>query len=214
VRGRHHDWRSRVPPRPTGNQAGLQERSRQRVRPAHRRRRRRLLLPSPRRGIRRAPGSLVRIFRRSDRVVAAAKGKWSTATTIASDPRLRRFSLQPRCSAVVLGGVIHWLMHQRLFGADRVFILTYDVRTATAAAIELLTGEQSSCPPAAVSNLHLTSSPDAKLSLLVADKFRISHISLAAAARRRWLVTQHAVINTKATVRISVVAWHAAGMVA
>ncbi|KAK3149896.1 hypothetical protein QOZ80_3AG0224390 [Eleusine coracana subsp. coracana] len=82
--------------------------------------------------------------------------------------------------------------------AERFFILTYDVRAAEAGAIEL--------PPAAanlpdgctVSNLHLASSPDAKLSLLVADKLRIS-VWLLLPDGAGW--SRHAVINTRATVK-------------
>ncbi|RCV41725.1 hypothetical protein SETIT_9G159000v2 [Setaria italica] len=87
--------------------------------------------------------------------------------TMAAHPRSRRSYLQPHCGAVVLCGLIHWLMYD-YYG--QFHILTYNARTAMAGSIELPKG---SLPDhCKVSNLHLASSPDGRLSLHVADKRR------------------------------------------
>ncbi|PAN45993.1 hypothetical protein PAHAL_9G156400 [Panicum hallii] len=76
--------------------------------------------------------------------------------TMAAHPRSRWYSVQPHCGAVVLP----------------LHILTYDVGTATAGSIEL---PKHSLPQnCKVSNLHLASSPDGRLSLHVANKLKIS----------------------------------------
>uniref|UniRef100_K3ZNI0 F-box domain-containing protein n=1 Tax=Setaria italica TaxID=4555 RepID=K3ZNI0_SETIT len=65
---------------------------------------------------------------------AAGSGKWSPVTSVTSHHRSHGSSPHPFCSAVVLGGSIHWVMHG---GADHLHVLTYHVRTATAGSIEL-----------------------------------------------------------------------------
>ncbi|CAN6282145.1 unnamed protein product [Urochloa humidicola] len=87
--------------------------------------------------------------------------------------------------AVVLGGLIHWLMR----GARGYrHVLTYDVATATAGSIEL---------PACGRGFDriLASSPDGRLRFLVTEKFTVSVWVLAAARDAGWV--QHAVIDTE-----------------
>jgi hypothetical protein len=113
---------------------------------------------------------------------------WGPITTVATHPRSHwssDSSLQPQCSAVVLCGLIHWLMYEEeeQYGDFRqvhlqfhFHILTYNVRTATAGLIELPKGKGDVRVPkdSKTSNLHLASSPDGRLSLHVADKRKIS----------------------------------------
>ncbi|CAL4936920.1 unnamed protein product [Urochloa decumbens] len=81
--------------------------------------------------------------------------------------------------AVVLGGVVHWLMHagagflESDAGGASEYILTYDVNTATVGSIDLPYGYQHAGHCAILegsgSSSQLASSPDGKLSLIVVD---------------------------------------------
>lgn len=98
----------------------------------------------------------------------AADRKWGPMT-IATLPRLPVSPLkQPCCGVAVLGTMVHWLM----YGGQSSQILTYDVTTMTAGSIEL---PYDSLPHGfEMSNLHLTSSPDGRLRLLVSSRFTVS----------------------------------------
>ena len=75
--------------------------------------------------------------------------------------------------AVVLGGVVHWLMHigDSFLKTDAAgeYILTYDVNTATVGSIDLPNLEGSSS-----SGSKLASSPDGKLSFIAVDQLLVS----------------------------------------
>ncbi|RLN41470.1 hypothetical protein C2845_PM01G34250 [Panicum miliaceum] len=118
--------------------------------------------------------------------------------TMAAHPRSQWYSVQPHCGAVVLRGLIHWLMYHDY---EDFHILTYDVGTATAGSIEL---PKHSLPQnCKVSNVHLASSPDGRLSLHVANKLKISVWLLrpagAGAGDDGW--SRHAVIDIAMTAR-------------
>ncbi|PUZ37834.1 LOW QUALITY PROTEIN: hypothetical protein GQ55_9G151000 [Panicum hallii var. hallii] len=103
--------------------------------------------------------------------------------TMAAHPRSRWYSVQPHCGAVVLP----------------LHILTYDVGTATAGSIEL---PKHSLPQnCKVSNLHLASSPDGRLSLHVANKLKISVWLLRPAGAGDAGLSRHAVIDIAMTAR-------------
>nr|TKV90329.1 hypothetical protein SEVIR_9G021200v2 [Setaria viridis] len=79
-------------------------------------------------------------------------------------------------AGVVIGGVVHWLMHA---GASftfevREYILTYDVSTDTAGSVDLPVHRQVPNLWASGSQSQLASSPDGKLSLIVTDKLVVS----------------------------------------
>ncbi|CAL4943365.1 unnamed protein product [Urochloa decumbens] len=132
----------------------------------------------------------------------AADGEWSAATSV-GHCRSRGSTLQKDSTAVVVGGVIHWLMGGGADANKGLSILTYDVRTATAGSIEI--------PTAATDGLSvfhrdidLAASPDGRsLSLLVADKLVISVWVLSSGSGSStgggW--ARHAVIDAEASVR-------------
>ncbi|KAL6637498.1 hypothetical protein ACP70R_025070 [Stipagrostis hirtigluma subsp. patula] len=128
---------------------------------------------------------------------AGGGGKWGPVTWV-SDPRSARSELQPRCNAVVLGGLIHWLMYR---GYWHFHILTYDVRTAAAGSIEL--PEEALHDGCRESSLHLAPSPDGRLSLLVADRRKISVWLLPPSAGGGW--SRHAMIDTGKMLKWSLV---------
>ena len=77
--------------------------------------------------------------------------------------------------AVVLGGVVHWLMHvgdSFVLKADDAgeYILTYDVNTATVGSIDLPNLEGSSSSGSS----QLAASPDGKLSFIAVDQLLVS----------------------------------------
>ncbi|CAL4945307.1 unnamed protein product [Urochloa decumbens] len=88
--------------------------------------------------------------------------------------RIRVQTVYDDDDAVVLGGVVHWLMHagagflERDAGASE-YILTYDVNTATVGSIDLPYGYQHASLEGSGSSSQLASSPDGKLSLIVVD---------------------------------------------
>jgi hypothetical protein len=117
-------------------------------------------------------------------------GVWSPVTLIPTDDSLPNAG----CSAVVLGGTVHWVMNS---GRDSSHVLTYDVRAATAGSIELPMYRGDGI-------LSLASSPDGKLTVLVGDKFKISVwrlLSTTGAATTATGWTLHSVIDTEATLR-------------
>ncbi|KAG2649842.1 hypothetical protein PVAP13_1NG133819 [Panicum virgatum] len=119
---------------------------------------------------------------------------WGPVTMVAH-PRSRWCSLQPQCSAVVFRGLIHWLIAALLHPHPHL----YDVRTAMAGSIEVPKRAQPQycCK---VSNLHLASSPDGRLSLHVANKLKISvWLQRPAGAGAGW--SRHAVIDIATTAR-------------
>jgi len=78
-----------------------------------------------------------------------------------------------------------------------IHILTYDVRTAMAGSIEV---PKRALPQyCKVSNLHLASSPDGRLSLHVANKLKISVLLQRPAGAGGW--SRHAVIDIATTAR-------------
>jgi len=81
------------------------------------------------------PSRSVRVRTVSPPGAAAGGGEWTPVASAATHRRSHCSSLQPYCSAVVIGGSVHWAMHGGV--RDRFHILTYDVRTATAGSIEL-----------------------------------------------------------------------------
>ncbi|CAL4919987.1 unnamed protein product [Urochloa decumbens] len=97
-------------------------------------------------------------------------------------------------AAVVLGGVVHWLMHA---GASFVvdageYILTYDVGTGTAGSVDLPEHRQ-----VAGSQSQLVSSPEGKLSLVVTDKLVVSIWVLSSPGGSSW--ERHAVVDMEAS---------------
>ncbi|TVU45964.1 hypothetical protein EJB05_05474, partial [Eragrostis curvula] len=95
----------------------------------------------------------------------AADRKWAPLT-VATHPRPPGSFLYPCCGSVVLGTLIHWLMY-----GDKVsLIITYGVGTTTVGSIEL-PSLPNGCK---MFNLHLTSSPDGKLKLLMSDRLTVS----------------------------------------
>ncbi|KAL6893547.1 hypothetical protein ACP4OV_007645 [Aristida adscensionis] len=120
----------------------------------------------------------------------AGGGKWG-AVTAARHPRSAGCDLLPLSGAVVLGGLIHWLMQTfdfEVYGFE-FHVLTYDVGTAAAGSVEL---PAEALPDNCVaSSLHLAPSPDGRLSLLVADRLTVSVWLLAGGG---W--SRHAMVDT------------------
>ncbi|TVU46043.1 hypothetical protein EJB05_05560, partial [Eragrostis curvula] len=122
------------------------------------------------------------------RTMPSDRCTWSPITVASYSGQRRR-----QCGgAAVIGSLIHWLTCD---DNDRDFqIVTYDVCTATAGSVQLpLEGLPDQC-----SNIHLTSTPDGGLRLLVVDKLTIS-VWLLSGSAAGW--THQAMIDTKATVR-------------
>ncbi|TVU37077.1 hypothetical protein EJB05_15543, partial [Eragrostis curvula] len=136
-----------------------------------------------------AYGSIKVRTMRSDRCT------WSPVTVASHSGRRRRSRYQRQCGrAAVLGSLIHWLMCEDNDGWG-LHIVTYDVCTATAGSVQLPSEgvpDRFQC-----SNLHLMSTRDGALRLLVADKLTISVWLLFGNAG--W--TRQAVIDTEETVR-------------
>ncbi|CAN6291807.1 unnamed protein product [Urochloa humidicola] len=122
---------------------------------------------------------------------ADAAGEWSAAIAV-TRCRSRRSTLQKDCTAVVVGGVIHWLMEET--NPEGLRILAYDVRAATAGSIELPTG---GLTIRFYRDIDLAASPDGRLSLLVADKLMISVWVLSSSGS--W--ERRALIDAEASVR-------------
>ncbi|CAN6317494.1 unnamed protein product [Urochloa humidicola] len=142
----------------------------------------------------------------SAKAAAAGGGRyaWGPPTIVAAHPASRLCCLQPHCAAVVVRGFVHWLMYNDdpffLFlnpEQDRFHVLTYGISTATAGSIEL--PKDGALPHGCkVSNLHLGSSPDGRLSLHVANRLKITVWLLPpAGAGDGW--SQHAVIDIAKT---------------
>ncbi|CAL4945316.1 unnamed protein product [Urochloa decumbens] len=103
-------------------------------------------------------------------------------------------------AAVVLGGVVHWLMHA---GASFVvdvgeYILTYDVSTGTAGSVDLPEHHQvaNNLRGTTGSQSQLVASPDGKLSLVVTDKLVVS-IWVLSEGGGSW--ARHAVVDMEAS---------------
>uniref|UniRef100_K3ZMP2 F-box domain-containing protein n=1 Tax=Setaria italica TaxID=4555 RepID=K3ZMP2_SETIT len=64
----------------------------------------------------------------------AGGGEWSPVTSAATHRRSHCSLLHADCSAVVLGGAVHWVMYGTGY---HLHVLTYDVRAATAGSVEL-----------------------------------------------------------------------------
>ncbi|CAN6287435.1 unnamed protein product [Urochloa humidicola] len=138
---------------------------------------------------------------------AGGRYEWGPAATVAAHPASEYSNLQPHCSAVVLSGRVHWLMYNNvpavLFQGpwqESFHILTYDVSTAAAGALELPKGGGALPHGCRVSNLHLGSTPDGSLSLHVANRLKIS-VWLLPPAGDAW--SRHAVIDIGSTARSS-----------
>ncbi|CAL4943366.1 unnamed protein product [Urochloa decumbens] len=125
---------------------------------------------------------------------ASGGGEWSAAASV-SHCRSRGSTLH-KDTAVVVGGVIHWLMEET--DPEALRILAYDVLAATAASIELPTG---GLTIRFSRDIDLAASPDGRLSLLVADKLVISVwvLSSGRTGTRGW--ERRAVIDAEASVR-------------
>ena len=82
--------------------------------------------------------------------------------------------------AVVLGGVVHWLMHigDSFLKTDAAgeYILTYDVNTATVGSIDLPNDRQRANLEGSSSSgsSQLVASPDGKLSFIAVDQLVVS----------------------------------------
>ncbi|CAN6291198.1 unnamed protein product [Urochloa humidicola] len=130
--------------------------------------------------------------------LSSPDGKWGPLKSVELEPRCPWWCMRfdsYRDDAVVLGGVVHWLMHA---GASFVvdvgeYILTYDVSTGTPGSVDLpaehgnLRGTRSQC--------QLVSSPDGKLSLVVTDKLVVS-IWVLSEGGGSW--ARHAVVDMEA----------------
>ncbi|KAK3146648.1 hypothetical protein QOZ80_3BG0269400 [Eleusine coracana subsp. coracana] len=101
--------------------------------------------------------------------VSSGTTEWEAAMTLATHPPLSASSfLKPCCDAVVLGTSIHCLM----YGERCSMILTYKLGTTTVRSIKLPTDR---LPKGFQKfNLHLASSPDGRLRLLVSDRLKVS----------------------------------------
>lgn len=142
----------------------------------------------------------------------AAAGTWGPVIYVDRRHGVRSWdvvnSVQPHSCAVVLNGLIHWLMCLGSWDDVDFHVLTYDVprhgtrAATTAGSIEF----PKACRPHRCerSDLHLTSSPEGRLSLLVADRLTISVWLLLSAgsgsgSTSRW--ERQTVIDTEAVVR-------------
>nr|TKV99458.1 hypothetical protein SEVIR_8G045000v2 [Setaria viridis] len=125
-------------------------------------------------------------------------GEWSPVTSAATHRRSHCSLLHADCSAVVLGGAVHWVMYGTGY---HLHVLTYDVRTATAGSVELpMDRFPKSYREGNDANLRLAASPDGKLTVLVRDRLTISFWRLlSTGAAAFW--TLHSVIDTEATLR-------------
>ncbi|CAN6304225.1 unnamed protein product [Urochloa humidicola] len=140
----------------------------------------------------------------SAKAAAAGGGRyaWGPPTIVAAHPASRVSCLQPHCAAVVVRGFVHWLMYNDdpffLFlnpEQNRFHVLTYGISTATAGTIEL--PKDGALPHGCkVSNLHLGSLPDGRLSLHVANRLKIT-VWLLPPAGDGW--SRHAVIDIEKT---------------
>ncbi|RLM69946.1 hypothetical protein C2845_PM17G02970 [Panicum miliaceum] len=133
---------------------------------------------------------------------AGGVGEWTPVTSAATHRRSHRSSLHPYCSAVVIGGSVHWVMYGGVRDKYHYHhILTYDVRTVTAGSIELPNLLMNRLPecyrvPISDANMRLAPSPEGRLAMLVRDRLKISVWELSADGG--WA---HAVINAEATLR-------------
>lgn len=124
---------------------------------------------------------------------------WGPVISVAEPDRHRGFYCGHSC-AVVLNGLIHWLLCIGYASPPNMYIRTYDVprhgtrAVTTTGSIEV----PKACLPdrCEESDVHLTSSPDGRLSLLVADRFTISVWLLSGSGSTgRW--ARQSVIDTE-----------------
>ncbi|KAJ1294424.1 hypothetical protein BS78_01G145300 [Paspalum vaginatum] len=138
---------------------------------------------------------------------AAAGGTWAPSTSV-RHPRAQQGSSstlhgRSRLAVVVLGGFVHWLMHELKRNSPPPYgmhILTYHVGTATVGTIELPTATDGL--PISESkgrDLHLASSPDGRLSLVVMDRQPLTISIWLLSGSDGW--ARHAVIDAEANLR-------------
>ncbi|CAN6298468.1 unnamed protein product [Urochloa humidicola] len=141
----------------------------------------------------------IRVQTVSSDAAAGGDRKWGPIAVASHPHSPGTYFDNERRDAVVLRGLIHWLM--RGAGGYR-HVLTYDTATATAGSIEL-----PACERGYDSDRILASSPDGRLRFLVTEKFTVSVWVLAAGRDAGWV--QHAVIDTEPalTALLPEVAW-------